>query len=110
MLVVKLANELPFWGLPVPCPCACAGAAAAHDDVMSMPSGANRLLYTPDAAAMVAAMERGTHHDCIRALRGYRSVDVVFEGEWLAVIDKPAGVYCNALLTSFPCPAVSGED
>jgi 23S rRNA-/tRNA-specific pseudouridylate synthase len=37
------------------------------------------------------------------------SADVVFEDEWLAVIDKPAGVYCDALLTSFPCPAVSGK-
>jgi 23S rRNA-/tRNA-specific pseudouridylate synthase len=35
--------------------------------------------------------------------------DIVFEDEWLAIIDKPAGVYCNALLTSFPCPAVSGK-
>jgi predicted N-acyltransferase len=35
--------------------------------------------------------------------------DVVFEDDWLAVIDKPAGVYYNALLTSFPCPAVSGK-
>jgi 23S rRNA-/tRNA-specific pseudouridylate synthase len=35
--------------------------------------------------------------------------DIVFEDEWLAIIDKPAGVYCNALLTSFPCTVVSGK-
>ncbi|OQU76892.1 hypothetical protein SORBI_3010G231050 [Sorghum bicolor] len=35
------------------------------------------------------------------------SADIVFEDEWLAVIDNPAGVYCDVLLTSFPCPAVS---
>jgi 23S rRNA-/tRNA-specific pseudouridylate synthase len=39
----------------------------------------------------------------------FASVDVVFEDEWLAVVDKPAGVYCDALLTSFPCSAVSGK-
>ena len=51
--VVKLADELPFWGLP--CPCA---GADAHDDAASMSSGAKRSSsYTPDAAV---TMERGT--------------------------------------------------
>jgi 23S rRNA-/tRNA-specific pseudouridylate synthase len=39
----------------------------------------------------------------------FASADVVFEDQWLAVVDKPAGVYCDALLTSFPCSAVSGK-
>jgi len=39
----------------------------------------------------------------------FASADVVFEDEWLAVVDKPAGVYCDALLASFPCSAVSGK-
>ncbi|KAJ1265827.1 hypothetical protein BS78_08G104100 [Paspalum vaginatum] len=37
----------------------------------------------------------------------FASADVVFEDEWIAVVDKPAGVYCEALLTSLPCPAAS---
>ncbi|CAD6267489.1 unnamed protein product [Miscanthus lutarioriparius] len=39
----------------------------------------------------------------------FASADVVFEDEWLAVVDKPAGVYCDALLTSFPCSAISED-
>jgi 23S rRNA-/tRNA-specific pseudouridylate synthase len=31
------------------------------------------------------------------------SADVVFEDESLAVVDKPAGVYCEALLSALPC-------
>uniref|UniRef100_A0A0D9Y0C4 Pseudouridine synthase RsuA/RluA-like domain-containing protein n=1 Tax=Leersia perrieri TaxID=77586 RepID=A0A0D9Y0C4_9ORYZ len=33
----------------------------------------------------------------------YSSAAVVFEDEWLAVVDKPAGVYCDALLSALPC-------
>jgi hypothetical protein len=38
----------------------------------------------------------------------FASADVVFEDEWLAVVDKPAGVYCEALLSALPCSADSG--
>ncbi|XP_006664100.1 RNA pseudouridine synthase 1 [Oryza brachyantha] len=37
----------------------------------------------------------------------YSSATVVFEDEWLAVVDKPAGVYCDALLSVLPCPGSS---
>jgi hypothetical protein len=37
----------------------------------------------------------------------YSSASVVFEDEWLAVVDKPAGVYCEALLSALPCSTVS---
>jgi len=37
------------------------------------------------------------------------SADVVFEDEWLAVVNKPAGVYCDAVLTALPRSAASGE-
>ena len=39
----------------------------------------------------------------------FASADVVFEDEWLAVVNKPAGVYCDALLTALPRSAASGE-
>ncbi|KAL6623593.1 hypothetical protein ACP70R_033472 [Stipagrostis hirtigluma subsp. patula] len=39
----------------------------------------------------------------------FAAADVVFEDEWLAVVDKPAGVYCDALLSSLPRPAASGS-
>ncbi|CAN6348039.1 unnamed protein product, partial [Urochloa humidicola] len=39
----------------------------------------------------------------------FTSADVVFEDEWLAVVNKPAGVYCDALLTALPRPAASGD-
>lgn len=39
----------------------------------------------------------------------FASADVVFEDEWLAVVDKPAGVYCDALLTALPRSAAAGE-
>ncbi|XP_062203169.1 RNA pseudouridine synthase 1 [Phragmites australis] len=39
----------------------------------------------------------------------FASADVVFEDEWLAVVDKPAGVYCDALLSSLPRSATSGD-
>ncbi|KAL5223553.1 hypothetical protein ABZP36_010192 [Zizania latifolia] len=40
----------------------------------------------------------------------YSSAAVVFEDEWLAVVDKPSGVYCDALLSALPCSAAaSGE-
>jgi len=38
------------------------------------------------------------------------SADVVFEDEWLAVVNKPAGVYCDAVLTALPRSAASGEE
>uniref|UniRef100_A0A453JZ32 Pseudouridine synthase RsuA/RluA-like domain-containing protein n=1 Tax=Aegilops tauschii subsp. strangulata TaxID=200361 RepID=A0A453JZ32_AEGTS len=37
----------------------------------------------------------------------YSSAAVVFEDEWLAVVDKPAGVYCEALLSALPCSTAS---
>jgi hypothetical protein len=40
----------------------------------------------------------------------FASADIVFEDEWLAVVDKPAGVYCDALLSALPCSAASGEN
>jgi hypothetical protein len=40
----------------------------------------------------------------------FASADIVFEDEWLAVVDKPAGVYCDALLSALPCSAFSGEN
>jgi 23S rRNA-/tRNA-specific pseudouridylate synthase len=33
----------------------------------------------------------------------FASADVVFEDESHAVVDKPAGVYCEALLSALPC-------
>ncbi|KAF8776580.1 hypothetical protein HU200_003299 [Digitaria exilis] len=39
----------------------------------------------------------------------FTSADVVFEDEWLAVVDKPAGVYCDSLLSAIPRPAASGD-
>ncbi|KAG2621444.1 hypothetical protein PVAP13_3NG239400 [Panicum virgatum] len=39
----------------------------------------------------------------------FASADVVFEDEWLAVVNKPAGVYCDALLTALPRSAASGD-
>ena len=39
----------------------------------------------------------------------FASADVVFEDEWLAVVNKPAGVYCDAVLTALPRSAASGE-
>lgn len=39
----------------------------------------------------------------------FTSADVVFEDEWLAVVDKPAGVYCDSLLNALPLSAASGE-
>ncbi|KAL6847390.1 hypothetical protein ACP4OV_023243 [Aristida adscensionis] len=38
----------------------------------------------------------------------FAAADVVFEDEWLAVVDKPAGVYCDALLSALPRPAGGG--
>ncbi|XP_037433044.1 RNA pseudouridine synthase 1-like [Triticum dicoccoides] len=40
----------------------------------------------------------------------YSSAAVVFEDEWLAVVDKPAGVYCEALLSALPCSTASSGD
>uniref|UniRef100_A0A0A9DNQ4 Pseudouridine synthase RsuA/RluA-like domain-containing protein n=1 Tax=Arundo donax TaxID=35708 RepID=A0A0A9DNQ4_ARUDO len=39
----------------------------------------------------------------------FASAEVVFEDEWLAVVDKPAGVYCDALLSSLPRLGASGS-
>ncbi|CAL5093072.1 unnamed protein product [Urochloa decumbens] len=39
----------------------------------------------------------------------FTSADVVFEDEWLAVVNKPAGVYCDALLTALPSSAASED-
>ncbi|RLN28425.1 hypothetical protein C2845_PM05G14810 [Panicum miliaceum] len=39
----------------------------------------------------------------------FSCADVVFEDEWLAVVNKPAGVYCDALLTALPRSAASGD-
>nr|CAB3466160.1 unnamed protein product [Digitaria exilis] len=38
----------------------------------------------------------------------FTSADIVFEDEWLAVVDKPAGVYCDSLLSALPRSAASG--
>uniref|UniRef100_A0ACD5YKC7 Uncharacterized protein n=1 Tax=Avena sativa TaxID=4498 RepID=A0ACD5YKC7_AVESA len=43
--------------------------------------------------AMTASARSGT----------YSSATVMFEDDWLAVVDKPAGVYCEALLSALPC-------
>ncbi|TVU49748.1 hypothetical protein EJB05_01082, partial [Eragrostis curvula] len=39
----------------------------------------------------------------------FASADVLFEDEWLAVVNKPAGVYCESLLPALPCSAASDD-
>ncbi|KAM0921717.1 hypothetical protein ACQ4PT_006660 [Festuca glaucescens] len=40
----------------------------------------------------------------------YSSAAIVFEDEWLSVVDKPAGVYCEALLSALPCSTAAAGD
>ncbi len=85
-------------------------AAAAGGDLslaMSAATGEYPVPVSPPYPAASKDVELRRAMTASARSAAYSSAPVVFEDEWLAVVDKPAGVYCDALLSALPCSAAT---
>ncbi|BAF30037.1 RNA pseudouridine synthase 1 [Oryza sativa Japonica Group] len=88
-------------------------AAAAGGDLslaMSAATGEYPVPVSPPYPAASKDVELRRAMTASARSAAYSSAPVVFEDEWLAVVDKPAGVYCDALLSALPCSAATLGD
>ncbi|XP_047049099.1 RNA pseudouridine synthase 1-like [Lolium rigidum] len=104
LLLPLLSPRVAFPPPPARRTAVAAAAAGVQDAAMSAAStGEYPCPVSPPYPAASKDVELRRAMTASARSGAYSSATIVFEDEWLSVVDKPAGVYCEALLSALPC-------